>query len=333
MAHQYKQISIGEREAIQTGLWEGKSLRKIAREIGRSASTVFRELKRNGSEERRHYIPRLAHERTRKRTADRGKRSRLKNPLIRNYVEDKLRDGYSPEQIAGRLKTDMPSQRISHEAIYQYIYAQYRRGGYGTCFGSDLRQYLRRRHKVRYPKKIPYAVERGSVKNRISIDYRPEEVTLRQAPGHWEGDSVESLKHIPGINTLVERVSGLVLISKLNSRKSEATAKVIVRRLMRIPRVLRRTLTLDNGSENAKHERIADLTGMNIFFAHPYHSWERGTNENTNGLIRWYLPRGTDFSAVSEKTLQEVEYRLNTRPRKRLGWRTPEEVFNSFLLQ
>jgi len=102
---------------------------------------------------------------------------------------------------------------------------------------------------------------------------------------------------------------------------------------MRIPKVLRRTLTLDNGPENAKHERIANLTGMDIFFAHPYHSWERGTNENTNGLIRWYLPKGTDFSAVPERTLQEVEHRLNTRPRKRLDWRTPEEVFNSFLLQ
>jgi IS30 family transposase len=142
-----------------------------------------------------------------------------------------------------------------------------------------------------------------------------------------------SRKSLAGLNTLVERMSGFVRISKLSrSAKAVETTSVVIRRLRRVPRPLRRTLTLDNGIENAGHEEIAQSTGVCVYFAHPYHSWERGTNENTNGLIRWYLPKGTDFSAVSEETIRHIEHRLNTRPRKRLKWRTPLEVFNSFVL-
>lgn len=321
-----------ERERFQMALWEGKSLRAIARELKRSPATLSRELCRNGSGGTGRYVPRIAQELTQGRIRERGKRIRLKYPFVLQYTHAKLREGYSPEQIAGRIRIDHPPYRISHEAIYQYVYAQYRRGGYGVCTGADLRKYLRRRHKVRHPRKVPYAVEKGPITNRTSIDLRPREVENRSVPGHWEGDTVESRKGSAGLNTLVERTSGLVCISKLRDHKSETTASVVIRRLKRIPQRLRKTLTLDNGSENARHEEITRKTGTRIFFAHPYHSWERGSNENTNGLVRWYLPKGTDFTAIKEECLREIEYRLNTRPRKRLKWRTPLETLNSFLL-
>ena len=332
MTPHYRQLSLEERERMQQALWERKSLRGISRILKRSPATVSRELKRNGSMiGTRRYHPRLAHERTKTMIRTRGQRLRLKHPFVRMYVHTKLRKGWSPEQIAGRLSEDHP-YRISHEAIYQYIYAQYRRGGYGVCTGTDLRRYLRRRHRARHPRTVQYAVERGPIANRVSIAARPEEVKSRSVPGHWEGDSVESKKKVGSLNTLVERTSGLVFISKLRDHTSAATAAVVIRRLQRIPRTLRKTLTLDNGPENARHELITERTGANCFFAHPYHFWERGTNENTNGSIRWYLPKGTDLSLVPECVIRDVEYMLNSRPRKRLGWRTPLEVFNSFLL-
>lgn len=332
MARQYSQLTMEEREQFQMALWEGKSLRAIARELKRSPATLSRELRRNGSWSNRRYIPRIAQERAQSRIQARGKRIRLKDAPIRQYVHAKLREGYSPEQIAGRIRIDHPQYRISHEAIYQYVYTQYRRGGYGVCTGTDLRKYLRRRHKVRHPRKILYAVEKGPIANKISIDLRPREVEARSLPGHWEGDTIESKKGSAGLNTLVERMSGYVFVSKLPDRKSETTAHIVTRRLQRIPQRLRKTLTLDNGPENARHEDITRWVGTQIFFAHPYHFWERGTNENTNGLIRWYLPKGTDFTTINDEHIKNIEYRLNTRPRKRLKWRTPLEVLNSFLL-
>ena len=332
MERNYQQLSIVEREKIQSGLWEGKALRTIAFELGRSPSTLSREIKRNCNPEKTRYTPRLAQEKTHKRIVKRGKRERLKNAFIRDYVHAKLRAGYSPEQIAGRLHYEYPEYQVSHEAIYQYIYSQYHRGGYGNCKGADLRMLLKRRHKTRHPKHIPYAVKRGVMQNRISIDARPALVNARQEPGHWEGDSMVSRKSRAALNTMVERTSGLVFISKLENITGKETSRVVQRRLRRIPQRLRRTLTLDNGFENARHEEITKKLATQVYFAHPYHSWERGTNENTNGLIRWYLPKGTDFATIPEETISSIEYKLNTRPRKRLGWRTPLEVFNSFLL-
>lgn len=333
MAKTYQQLSMEEREIIQTGLWERKSLRTIAQEMGRSPATLSRELRRNAAYARsgRRYTPRVAHERARSRIITRGKRPRLKDETIRWYVHAKLGEGWSPEQIAGRLYRDA-KLKISHEAIYQYIYAQYYREGWGRCTGSDLRVLLRRRHKVRRPRKLRYAIEQGALRNRISIDERPPIVDRRKQPGHWEGDSIVSKQSSVGLNTLVERTSGLVCISKIKNGSGKETARAVIRRLQRIPRNLRRTLTLDNGFENAGHQEIAYQTGAVVYFAHPYHSWERGTNENTNGLIRWYLPKKIDFATIPVEAVAEIEYRLNSRPRKRLKWRTPLEVFNTYLL-
>jgi len=332
MTHKYQQLNIRERESIQKGLWEGKSLRKIALELGRSPGTISRELKRNCPSLRRQYTPRVAEEKARDRIMSRGKRPRLKNHFIRTYVENHLHEGYSPEQITGRLSLEFCVYRISHEAIYQYIYAQYRRGGYGNCVGIDLRARLRQKHKVRHPKKIPYIIEQGALRERISIDERPSEIKNRNIPGHWEGDSIVSRQSPVRLNTIVERTSGLVCISKIMNGSRKETTRAVIRRLCRIPKRLRKTLTVDNGFENAGHKTIKETLGTDVYFAHPYHSWERGTNENTNGLIRWYLPKKTDFATIPETVIEEIEYQLNTRPRKRLGWQTPLEVFNSFVL-
>ena len=328
MAH-YQQLSIEDREQIHSGLWEGRSLREIARELGRNPSTISRELQRNIKGERRRYTPRLAHLRATERIQTRGHRLRLKHAVIREYAIQQLKDkDYSPEQIAGTLPSVHPGYSISPEAIYQFIYAQYQRHGWGHCIGEDLRMCLKRRHKVRHPKFVPFKEEKGAIRNRVFIDDRPAEVDARIAIGHWEGDSMVSRQSLVGLNTLVERVTGLVFISKILNTTAEITTRAVTARLKHLPHQLRKTLTVDNGHENAGHQNIAREIKTKVFFAHPYHSWERGTNENTNGLIRWYLPKRTDFATISDERIREIEYRLNTRPRKRLGWRTPLEVFN-----
>jgi len=211
MAH-YHQLTIEEREKIQSGLWEGGSLRDIARSIGRDPSTISRELQRNIRGEKRRYVPRLANERARERIQKRGRRERLKDSFIRWYAVRKLKEDYSPEQIAGTLSLEHPAYAISPEALYQFIYAQYQRGGWGRCIGQDLRIYLKRGHNVRKPKYIPFKEEKGPVKNRVFIDDRPQEVDERIVHGHWEGDSMVSQKSRGALNTMVERMSGLVLI-------------------------------------------------------------------------------------------------------------------------
>ena len=275
------------------------------------------------------YTPRLAHQRAQETIKKLGHRPRLKSPVIRDYVKDKLvNKDWSPEQIAGTLPSDHSSWTISHEAIYQYIYAQYTRQGYGHCVGEDLRIYLKRKHKVRKRKTIPFKEEKG-IKNRVSIDERPTIVDQRIEPGHWEGDSIVSRKSKVSLNTLVERVSGLVKISKVINGAGIETTKAVTDRLENVPESMRKSLTVDNGGENAGHQQITEILGLVVYFAHPYHSWERGTNENTNGLIRYYFPKGTDFATIPDERIKEVEEKLNTRPRKRLGYKTPQEVFNN----
>lgn len=324
----YQQLSIEERESIHQGLWQKQSIRTIAAGLGRSPSTVSREIRRNVPPQQRRYTPRLAQARATTTICQRGQRPRLKDPWIQDYVVQKLQEDFSPEQIAGRLHLDYAQYSISPEAIYQFIYAQYYRGGYGQCHGLDLRHYLKRRHKQRRRNHVPYPSERGSIIGRISIDERPAVVDQRLEQGHWEGDSIVSRTSVDGLNTLVERVSGLVHITKIANSTKVETTRAVLTRLRVLPHHLRQTLTLDNGHENAGHRELTTQLGMAIYFAHPYHSWERGTNENTNGLIRYYLPKGTDFATIPVERIQWIEQRLNHRPRKRLGWKTPAEVFN-----
>jgi IS30 family transposase len=246
-------------------------------------------------------------------------------------VVRKLKSGYSPEQIAGTLPLAHSGEHISHEAIYQYIYAAVHRNGWGLLRRGeeDLRKYLKRRHKRRVKKGLRGAHKVPRFQGR-SIEARPLEVAERKTLGHWEGDSVVSRKSRVAINTLVERVSGLVFITKIKNGTAEVTRKAVRRKLGSLPPALRKTLTVDNGSENAEIALLEeDLPGLEGYLAHPNSSFERGTNENTNGLIRWYLPKGTDFATISGTELRKIERALNTRPRKRLGWQTPLEVFRA----
>jgi len=323
----YKHLRIEEREKIQELLWQKTSIRYIARVLGRSPSSIAREINRNIPLQYR-YTPRVANERALDKKSSRGRKLRLKSFQVRRYVIDHLKMGYSPEQIAGRIRIDL-KQTISHEAIYQYIYNQVRREGHHIMKTGyhDLRIYLKRRHKRRQ-KKGMRKYQRIFKHNGLSIDLRPKEVEKRKVIGHWEGDSVVSRKSKTGLNTLVERKTGLVLISKIQNHNSIVTANTVINRLKSIPSMFCKTLTTDNGKENFGYERIEKDLQISCYFAHPYCSGERGTNENTNGLIRWYFPKGTDFATISDEDISRVEYILNMRPRKRLGWKTPLEVFN-----
>jgi IS30 family transposase len=327
----FKHFRIEEREKIQELLWQKASVRSIAKVLNRSPSSVSREINRSIPLQRS-YRPRLANERALRKRKSRGRKLRLKNQFIRRYVFTKLKAGLSPEQIAGRLHLEHPEEKISHEAIYQYIYSHVHRQGWGLMkIGyHDLRKYLKRRHKRRGQRGMR-SVQRVLRPKGPSIDDRPQEVETRKTVGHWETDSVISRKSKVGLNTLVERKTGLVFITKISNGTADITKEAVKKRLGILPTDLRQTITSDNGSENAFFNQIETELGILWFFAHPYCSGERGTNENTNGLIRWYFPKGTDFATIPDETIQAVENTLNNRPRKRLGWKTPLEVFNEVL--
>jgi transposase, IS30 family len=319
---QYQHFSVQEREEIQQGLWRGESIRAIAVRIKRSHTSVAREIKRNKPGR---YSTHFAQERATKKRKSRGVTKLLKNTALRLYVIAHLKHRWSPEQIAGRMKKDKIDS-IAPETIYQFIYAQIRNGA-TVRGGEDLRIYLRRRRKRR----IPHGARRFQrVEKPLgrSIDARPAVVERRSRVGDWESDTVESRDHKPGINTLVDRKTGLVRITKLTDRTAKNTALAIDSALLGLPV---HTITFDNGKENQAWKQIECTTGASCFFAHPYHSWERGTNENTNGLIRDYFPKRTDFTVVPAAEIAFVEYALNMRPRKRLGYRTPLEVWGGAL--
>lgn len=320
MPKQYKHLSQDEREIIANLLSGGSSLGEIAKAVGRDRSTISRELNRNSPPERRRYVPCRAHARACERKTNANKHERLKNDLVRQYVKDGLIKGWSPEQIAGRIRIDHPGQTINHETIYQYIYHPQNPNR------LEMIQLLRRAHKKRRNKGIGRKVRKATIPNRIPLDARPKSVENRHQSGHWEGDSLVSRKSKAALNTLVERKSRLVLITKLLRKSADETNRAVIERLKKFPTKGRQTLTLDNGTENAKHEALSTRLGIKCYFARPYASWERGTNENANGLIRWYLPKGTDFRKITPEQIARIEYLLNSRPRKCLGYKTPSEV-------
>jgi len=300
----------------------------MAKELNRSPSSISREINKNRrSDGKRYYIPRAAHERAIEKRSSRGERRLIKNEGLRDYVIKHLKLGWSPEQIAAKAEKTTGT-KISHEAIYQYIYAQIHRNGYGMLRPGceDLRPYLARRQKRRVKKglRASYRIEKGPLP---SIDSRPEEVGLREDIGHWEDDLVVSKASKPALKTINERLSGIVFIEKVADGTIQETNRAVNKRLGMIPDEFRRTLTRDRGSENLGYQELEISLDIRCYFAHAYHSWERGSNENLNGLIRRFLPKGTDFRTVSDKQIKYIEYLINSRPRKRLGWKTPYEVF------
>lgn len=328
MRGNFSQLSLDERIRIEIRYRDGCSMQKIATEINRPTSTVSREIAGRPRKGVGRYTARRAHgEALAQRT---GKRhERLKNATIRTYATEKLKTGWSPEQIALRLPIDHPGEHISHEAIYRYVYAQIYRGGNGTVKPGceDLRPFLPRRHTRRAQKGFRKAqkVERHAALP--SIEQRPAVVAQRTEIGHWEDDCIVSRKSRDRLKTVNERVSGVVLIGRMTDGSMAESNRVVRERLMVLPQHLRKTLTRDRGRENLGWKEVEETLGLSCYFAHAYSSWERGSNENLNGLIRRFLPKKTDFRTVTDVEVERIERLLNSRPRKRHGGKTPYEVF------
>ena len=323
----YKHLTIEEREKIQEMLWQKQSIRSIALRLKRSPSSILREIRKNKPKQRKVYTPRLANERALEKRKSRGREDRLKSSAVRVYVTAHLKLGWSPQQIAATCEESI-GNTISHEAIYQYIYAQVYRNGYGYLKPGkeDLRPYLARRKKSRTHAGVrrTQRVIKGPLP---SIDIRPKEVEERKKVGHWEDDLIVSRESAENLKTINERVSGIVFITRVSNGTMKEGDLAVCKRLSIIPPEYRKTLTRDRGSENLGYEKLQKELGIKIFFAHTYSSWERGSNENLNGLIRRFFPKKTDFRTITDEEIRQVEYLLNSRPRKRLGWKTPYEVF------
>jgi IS30 family transposase len=307
----YRQLTQGQRYQIYALKKTGHTQSEIAKVIRADKSTVSRELRRNHG--RRGYRPQHAHELARQR---RGKVVPRITAEIWAVVERLLRQDWSPEQISGRLKGEQ-GVCISHEWIYQYILADKRAGG--KLYGHLRCQKKRRKRYGKYDR-------RGQLPNCPSIDERPALVNHRRRVGDWEVDTLLGKRHKPVLITLTERKSRFTLLGKVAQRTARAVQNQIYRLLLPVADKVH-TLTSDRGKEFACHEHIAQLLQLDFYFAHPYAAWERGTNENTNGLLRQYLPKKLDFQSVSYRDIQQVLFRLNFRPRKSLRFKTPFEVF------
>ncbi len=309
MAH-YAQLTLQQRYQIQALSQHPILQKQIAKQIGVTPATISRELARNRVNGP--YQALAAHQRS-------GKlRQRQAYKLMGSLKEDilkRLRERHSPQQISGVLALESGRKVISHEAIYQFIYRQQ------PADGQPLTTYLRIRHKKRYRKRGQLE-KRGSIPNRVSIDERPAIVETNREVGHWEGDTVIGAEHDGVLLTLVERVTKYTLIVKLPSKHADFLANALIKCLLRcILPVL--SITFDNGKEFTQHQRMSKQLQAPIYFAHPYHSWERGLNENTNGLIRQYIPKGCRISIVKSTDLNWIQDQLNHRPRKTLGFLTP----------
>lgn len=310
------------------GLREGLSLREIARRLKRHHTSLSDELKRNktgvGKTARSYithtYVPCRAQKKAEKRSCEQRKKAPLKEPFIFLYVRKHLKPPYSwsPEEISGRLSLKYPDKCINKETIYLYIYSKGARR-------YKLWEYLPLARKKRM-KKLGRRVHRASkIPEAVSIDLRPEIVSLRKRIGDWETDNViGKISDISALSVTVERVTKLTLVSKVG-RSSEEKIDALIQRLDRFQDTIRLTLTCDNGAENTNHQEIARRIGMQVYFCHAYHSWEKGTVENTNGRIRRFIPKGMSIDSIPEKKIKQIEHILNSTPRKCLGFKTPYE--------
>lgn len=329
MSKKYNRLNLKERVIIETLLREKKSKSYISKTLARSRSTISREINKWVTVSEDVYSAELANWFARFNTNNKRTKDKISNnSLLRFYVFKGLLSGWSPEQIAGRIKIDYPkdtTMTISHEAIYKYIYNKPQGQLNKKLIKLLTRAKSRRKKRKNNPKKT------NRIINQVSIDNRPEHIELRNEIGHWEGDLIIGKDHKSCIATLVERKSRYTIIMKLESKKAEHVAKKFIQKIKKMPHQLIKTMTYDNGTEMAKHQKITNKTGMKIYFAHPYSSWERGTNENTNGLIRRYLPKGTNFKKIDQKSLEIIAQKLNNRPRKIINYNTPTEIINSEL--
>ena len=325
MSKSYHRMCLAEREELSILYAQGVSLRAIARNLNRSPSTISRELARNRTG---FYYRAVTAQRKARRRCYRKLRKLVIEGRLRHTVLRLLRQEWSPEQISDHLRRVYPNEpgwQVSAETIYSYLYVLPR-----GELRRELLSHLRQHRKHRRPRSRG-TDRRGQIPEMISIEERPREVADRTIPGHWEGDIILGRRHQSALGTLVERTTRTVLLVRLPAQDAVSVRRAFARKLRHVPKQMRLTLTYDRGKEMAEHKLFTRDTEMKVYFAHPQSPWERGTNENTNGLIRQYFPKGTDFNDVSAYEIRKVQDRLNGRPRKVLDARTPFEAFNELL--
>lgn len=324
-----RSLTARERDLIAASVRAGRSMRAMARQLARSPSTISRELARNGARTAgsRHYQAAVADARAWMRAA-RPKPSKLaQNPRLCRLVAAKLRLDWSPRQIVCwlmRTFPDDPTRHLAAETIYRTLYVQTK-----ATLRKELLTHLRRGGAMRRVQGRPSGA--GRIRDAVSIAERPPESDDRRVPGHWEGDLLMGANQSQ-IVTLVERSSRYVLLIRVPNKETLTVTRALARRIKRLPERLKASLAWDRGTELAAHKQFTLATDMAVYFADPHSPWQRGTNENTNGLLRQYFPHGMDLSAITQRQLNAVELRLNTRPRETLGFDTPAAVYNSFLL-
>lgn len=335
MGRCYEHLKPEERGVIDALKARNESMRAIARVLGRSASTISRELGRNGYRgpgvvvlgrpPQQGYDPVRAGQRAKRlrRRPRRRRKLREGQPLWRR-VQRLLRRRWSPQQIAGKLRGDYPQQRdrqVSHQTIYNAIYAMPR-----GQLRREMTRWLRQKRAARR-RSDSGPEKRGKLTNLPSIHGRPDEAAERQVPGHWEGDLIRGAYNRSAVGTLVDRSTLFVLLVRMKGATADAALEGYSRTFSALPEAWRKTLTYDQGKEMARHRELTERTGIKVYFADPHSPWQRGINENINGLLREYLPKGQDLSVYSQRQLNRIAHSLNTRPRKTLGFRAPLEVF------
>lgn len=313
---------LGQKERNQIFLLKKKGLTNaaIAVKLGRNKSTIGRELRRNTHQKFHQYLPDTAGRKAGKRK-ERGRKVRyvVKDAVLKRKIVRLLKGGWSPDLIAGRLKRAKHTA-LNQESIYQFIYSLEGRK-------KNLRQYLRRAHRIRRKRHGRKHLKDSRIPNRVGIEKRPKYVERRRQFGHWEGDNVVYNRHRRALSTTVERKTRKVMIFRPRNQTAKAKATATIRRYRNLPAQARRTMTYDNGLEAVAHETVTAAIGMKFYFAKTYSSWQRGTNENRNGLVRFYLPKDTDLDRVAAAQIRRVEDKINNRPMKCLNYQTPNEAY------
>ena len=316
----YKRVTKAARRCIHRWSQEGHGQREMARRLERAASSIGREMVRNRG--KRGYRVKQAHWKATEKAKRPGPRRFTE--AVRLDAEARLKDGWTPDIIGQRARLEGRAW-VCKETIYKYIYADAKAGG--TLWTNLPRAHRKRRRRC--PRQDGRG--RGRIPNQRMIDTRPAEVETRASVGHWEGDLINGAHETGNLVTLVERNTRFLLIGRTDSKEAEEVTRAICALFASLPQASRQGLTLDNGKEFARHEELARTTGMDVFFAKPYHSWERGTNENTNGLIRRLHPKKSSFSGIGKAEIKRIDTFVNDRPRKCLGWMTPREKMADFL--